>query len=431
MDSTPNTLAQPWQPAQKIGFRFAFIFFVLFIFFDPNGQVPLLNETYDLYIQPMHNLMAWMAAHILHVAKPVTVFTNGSGDTTYDYLVLLTVAVSALIGTIIWTALSRKPVSYQRLYYWLLVILRFYVAFSMLGYGAYKVVKLQFPFPGPGRLLESYGNSSPMGIAWSFIGASKGYNYFTGTAELLCGILLLFRRTATLGAVIALTVIVNIAAINYCYDVPVKIVSSTLVLMTLFILGKELHRFMLFFIANKPVPPANLTAHRFGKQWKNITLVVFKYLLIAYMVIGIGQSVYYGAQTYGDDVKHTVLYGIFNTQKYVLKNDTLPPLDTDTLRWRRMVINSYGGVTVSLMNDSTRYYKLKIDQKKSTITLSMPADSNKKFSFNYTLSKDSVLNMQGNGPHGPLNATFKRFDEKKFLLRSRGFHWVNEYPFNK
>ena len=25
----------------------------------------------------------------------------------------------------------------------------------------------------------------------------------------------------------------------------------------------------------------------------------------------------------------------------------------------------------------------------------------------------------------------ERFDEKKFLLESRGFHWVQDYPFNR
>jgi hypothetical protein len=28
-------------------------------------------------------------------------------------------------------------------------------------------------------------------------------------------------------------------------------------------------------------------------------------------------------------------------------------------------------------------------------------------------------------------ATLVRFDESKFLLRSRGFHWIQEYPFNR
>lgn len=424
-----NTLAQPWSPAQKWGFRFALLFFGLFILLNPNGGAPLLNETYDYYILPMHKLMVWMGAHVFHLPKPITMFTAGSGDTTYDWLVLLLITVLALLGSVVWTLVSRKPVSYDRLYYWLIVVLRFYLGIMMITYGSVKVVKLQFPMPSPYRLLEPYGDSSPMTLAWTFVGYSKGYNYFTGLAELLCGILLLFRRTTTLGAVIALTVAVNIMAINYCFDVPVKIVSSTLVLITIFILLKDMRRMLQFFIYNQPAQPSNITPRRFQKKWKNITLLTVKYLMIAYVLYG---NVWGAFQaTPSEEVKRPVLYGIFNTRAFVQNRDTLKPLTTDTSRWRRMLINGYGGVRITLMNDSTRSYSFKTDTVKKLITLGSYIDTNRKYVFKYTLSKDSVLQMDGKGPNGEVSANLKRYDEKKFLLLRRGFHWVNEVPFAK
>jgi hypothetical protein len=30
-----------------------------------------------------------------------------------------------------------------------------------------------------------------------------------------------------------------------------------------------------------------------------------------------------------------------------------------------------------------------------------------------------------------MNAVLKRYNEKEFLLMRRGFHWVNEFPFNR
>ena len=430
MTITPNPLAQPWQPAQKWLFRFAFIFFIGFIFFNPNGGAPLLNETYDLYIQPMHHFITWAGAHIFHLPKPITDFTGGSGDTTYDWLVLFFVTVAAIIGATIWTLASRKPVSYDRLYYWLLVILRFYVGFTMLSYGSVKVIKLQFPAPGPGRLLQAFGDSSPMGLAWTFIGYSKGYNYFTGIAEMLCGALLLFRRTTLIGAVIGFTVTANIVAINFCYDVPVKIVSSALLLMVIFIILKDLHRLIKFFFLNQVAEPGNLSARRFQKRWKNITLITVKYLLIAYVVLSTGSNLI-SSLPYGDDAKRPVMYGIFNTQTFVLKNDTLPPLTIDTTRWRRMIINGRGGVRINYMNDSTRNYSFKEDTAKRQITIASFKDTARKYIFKYTLSKDSVLQLTGNGPHGQVSATLKRYNEKQFLLMKRGFHFVNEVPYNK
>jgi len=188
--------------------------------------------------------------------------------------VLLLIAVVAVVASIIWSAVNRKPRSLNRLFYWLCVIIRFYVAATMITYGLVKVIKLQFPFPSLDRLLNTYGNSSPMGLAWTFMGYSKAYNYFTGCAELLGGILLLFRRTTTLGALIALMVSANIMAINYCFDVPVKILSTALVLMTLFLLGRDFKRLWNFFILNQVAPPANLSKPVFKKRWKNIGLTV-------------------------------------------------------------------------------------------------------------------------------------------------------------
>jgi hypothetical protein len=45
----------------------------------------------------------------------------------------------------------------------------------MIVYGAVKVIKLQFSYPGPDTLLHTFGESSPMHLLWTFMGASDGY----------------------------------------------------------------------------------------------------------------------------------------------------------------------------------------------------------------------------------------------------------------
>jgi hypothetical protein len=154
----------------------------------------------------------------------------------------------------------------------------------MFSYGFVKVFKLQFPFFSPDRLLEPYGNSSPMGLAWNFLGFSKGYNYVMGCAEILSGVLLLFRRTTTLGALVTLVVAGNVMAINYCFDVPVKLLSTALVAMALFLLAKDIHRLVNFFILNRPTNPSNIASVVFRKKWQNIGMVIFKYGLILYVM---------------------------------------------------------------------------------------------------------------------------------------------------
>jgi len=89
---------------------------------------------------------------------PVTVFTNGSGDTTYDYVVVFFITAVAVIASLVWSIFDKKTKSYNRLFYWLCVIIRYYVAITMLAYGFVKVFKLQFPFLSPYQLLQPYGS---------------------------------------------------------------------------------------------------------------------------------------------------------------------------------------------------------------------------------------------------------------------------------
>lgn len=426
-----STLTAPWPTVQLWAFRFAFLFLILFIFFEPNAGAPLLNFFFGFYIEPMHWAMVWLAAHVLHLPKPVTVFTNGSGDTTYDYLVILTITVSSAVGTIFWSLVRRGPCNYDKLYYWLTVIIRFYVGITMIAYGAVKVIKLQFPTPGLSRLLQTYGDSSPMGLAWTFMGYSKGYNYFTGLAELSCGILLLFRRTTMLGAVIGFTVSANIMAINYCFDVPVKIVSTMLVAMTLFLLSKNLQRFINFFILNRVVEPAVYRPMRFKKRWKNVTLITFKYLLITYVALTTGISCIQGMSMYGDDAPKPPLYGIYNIEAFVRGRDTVAALTTDSTRWRRIAVSGQKNARVYFMNDSTRNYAFETDTAAKKITMYTYTDTLHKYFFNYTQPKPGLLVLNGHLLSDTLNIRMHSYDVKQFRLMSRGFHWVNEYPFNR
>ena len=90
----------------------------------------------------------------------------------------------------------------------------------MMVYGMSKAVPLQMPFPFLTTLLERYGDFSPMGVLWSSIGASPAYEIFTGCAELLGGVLLIFPRTTTLGALVCLADAIQVFLLNMTYDVP-------------------------------------------------------------------------------------------------------------------------------------------------------------------------------------------------------------------
>jgi hypothetical protein len=430
MEPKPVTAVQPWGFWKKIAVRFFFMLFVLYIFFNPNDFLPYIDTVFAFYIKPFHSIIPWIGKNILHLSYDITVFTNGSGDTTYDFVVIFFIVIAAIAGCIIWTLADRYRKSYNNLYYWLTTIVRYYLAFTMFSYGFVKIYKLQFPYPSPGTLLENYGNSSPMGLAWTFIGYSKGYNYFTGFGEVTAGVLLLFRKTTTLGALLSLVVAGNVMAINYCFDIPVKLLSTALVVMSLFLLAKDGNRLVDFFIRNKPSSASDIRTPKFKKSWVNITAVIFKYALIAFVLYSNISGAISAMSEYGPLAKKPPLYGIYNVESFVRNNDTLPPLKTDTIRWNKIIVSWPGGVQLKMMNDSSAWYAFVPDTLKRKIIMYSWSDTTKKSFFNYSVSNNKLV-MQGKWKNDSVTITSNYYDLKNFLLVNRGFHWVNEYPFNR
>lgn len=178
---------------------------------------------------------------------------NGSGDTTMSYLIVLDWFVVAAALAAAWTLLRRRAprrdaaVDLTRSY------LRYVLAFAMLGYGLAKVsmTSNQFPEISAQRLDQSWGETSPMGLVWGFMGASRPYTIFAGLGEVVAAFFLLWRHTALLGAVVAVAVMTNVLMLNYCYDVPVKIYSTHLTLMGLIILAPDARRLLSLLIWNR------------------------------------------------------------------------------------------------------------------------------------------------------------------------------------
>ncbi len=156
-------------------------------------------------------------------------------------------AVVAVLGAIIWSVLDRKRTNYQTLYYWLTVIVRYYLAFTLFIFALEKFFKMQFPDLGFYTLTEPLGDMSPMSLAWAFFGYSYGYNVFMGIAE-SAALLLLFRRTTTFGAILTLATLANVMAVNYNYDVHAKMYPTALFLMAFFLLLKDVNEINQIFL---------------------------------------------------------------------------------------------------------------------------------------------------------------------------------------
>ena len=423
------TALQPgkWNLPQKILFRFVAVYIFCYI-----GLEEIMELTGGLF----DPLIGWIAKYLLHISYPITVKPNGSGDTTYNYVQEFLFLVLSLITCIIWSVSDRKRGSYNKMLYWLQVLVRYYLAYVLLGYGYAKIFKSQFPEPSLQRLMQPYGQSSPMGLAWTFLGFSSAYNFFIGFFEAIGGVLMIFRRTTIFGACIAATVITNIVLINFCYDVPVKLFSSNLLFMALFIILSDSRRVLNFFILNKDVRAADLNIVFKKRKWR-ITRIVLKSLFVFYAVGYVGYIYMGNVRAYYRPYPKSPLYGIYNVETFAVNNDTIPPMAADTTRWRKVVIYSSDNLQLYKMNDTISWRSCIIDTLAKTLIINQPG-KNEGYHMSYaTEGKDIVIlrariesRLRFIRPFDSLYIKLRRTDEHDLLLMNRGFHWINEYPNN-
>jgi len=420
----------PWNLYKKIAFRFFFILLPLFIILNNNGAFAIISGILQLPSLVLHKFIPWFSEHIIHYNYDFTIYTNGSGDTSYDWVLLLFIFLVSLIGCMIWSVLDRKRKSYNAAYYWLVVLVRFYLAFTLILYGLVKVIKLQFPDPSLTRLLQPFGDASPMGLAWTFLGFSKGYNIFMGIVE-VSAVLLLFRRTVVVGAFLSLAATAHVMSMNYFFDVPVKLLSTALVVMSLFILAPHFLTLYRFFLKYESQQLDKMYRPSFKKRWLYISAYSIKYL---YITVSIGLLLYTFSQqtkTYGSAAPKPFLYGIYNVERMKFKGKVLAPLTSDNTRWKQMIISYPGYARVKTMDDSTLNFSTVFNTKKKEIVLNSQDKESAQYILNYSLIGKDKLIISGLKGRDSVSVSFKKKDLKDFRLINRGFHWVNEYPYNR
>ena len=424
---------QEWSLLKRLLFRFSFVYLVLYCFPFPLTVLPyvkVLVKPYEWLWDRIVPTVGWMAFHVEADNRH-----NGSGDTTYDWVLVFTYLVVAVLAAAVWTWLGRKR-EHGRLYTGLRIYVRFFLGLFMLLYGSSKLIKSQFAFPMLDEMLQPIGESSPMGLVWDFMGASTAYTMFTGFAEMLGGFLLAFRRTTLLGALVSIGAMANVLMLNLCYDVPVKLFSAHLLLMGVFLTLPDLKRLADLFLFNRRVErveerplPASPRNDRLMRAAR-IAAVASVFLFTAWSLYGSWQD----NRQYGDNMPRPPLYGIWRADEMVVDGVARPPLLTDGTRWRYLIFDYPEFATLRLMDASSENarqgFMLKLNEAKGRMTFKKYRDPKWRADFSYRKPAPDVLEMQGTMDGHAIRARLRRIDETKLMLVGRGFHWVSEYPMN-
>ncbi len=400
--------------------RFVCIYFLWYAV--PNFLLPGRDTALT---HSMDRFSAWVGENVLGLGDISVEFT-GSGDKTVHYLQLLVMIVGSVFGSLVWTALDRWRLYDRQLGHWLQVIGRYYLMGAMLAYGFGKVFPGQFIFPSLTRLLQTYGDSSPMALLWTMMGYSRPYTVFAGLAEVAGGLLLAWRRTTTLGAMVVVGVMGNVVMMNLSYDVPVKLYASHILVFALVLVALDRRRVLNLLVLNRPTmaavhPPhfSNTKGHRAGRLAKALLIGYFLYL-------GMGEGLE-AEKMWARNAPKPPLWGVYYVETFVIDGETLPPLLTDRVRWQNVIFDRGRKLSIRKMDGRIEQLDV-IVEGANKLSIYRGQD---RLVWSYEKPSPGMLHLAGDFDGRRISLQMKARGAEDFLLLRRGFHWVNEEPFNR
>jgi hypothetical protein len=262
LPSQTSTVTSPQSAARRLLERFALIAFGLY-------HIPLFLNNYpslggggfnDTGLAPRWGRIftipsIWVAKAVFHIATPSGA-TGDNGDVSEEYARLLICVVVGIVVAIVWTLADRRRPRGEWVESTTRVLLRYAIVLGLMSYGFAKIFPQQFPPLAVGTLDRRVGDLTPMSLLWTFMQYSRPYAFFGGLMELTACVLLCFRRTATLGALVCLAVMTNVTLMNYLYGVPVKLYATMITLSAAVLVLYDARRLFDVFVRNRPVAAA-------------------------------------------------------------------------------------------------------------------------------------------------------------------------------
>jgi hypothetical protein len=157
-------------------------------------------------------------------------------------------------------------------------ILGYLAAFLVITYGFAKLNGSQFTILDS-ELDKPMGQVSGFWLTWYYFGYSKFYGNLIAFAQVLGGVLLMFRRTTLLACCLLLPLIANIILIDvfYAIDLGALLVALFMEIALLVILKPHvMELYDLFWVKQKPLTPAKSspTITIIGKYAVRVLLIV-------------------------------------------------------------------------------------------------------------------------------------------------------------
>lgn len=326
-----------WSHWTKIIFRIFFLYFIIQV-------VPVDPRFYRAIFSGDGSTPAF--TRIFTIAHYSPGFYAGAQSYT-DWLIILLTAVAGAAG---WTYADKKrKLEYNQLYYWLRVLVRYRLAIGVIAYGFIKLFPIQAPFPSISNLNTNYGDFTRWKLFSLSLGIVPGYETFLGAVEIVTGLLLLYRKTASVGAFIVIIFTGNVFMSNLAYEGGEQVYSLYLVVLALFVLSFDVKRLADLLVFQRPAAPV-LFKPTYATKARFYTSIALKTMFVLFFVVlyGIqtGTAFFKGAGRFPQEQGLTGAAGIYNVSSFRINNDSLGYGASDSLRWQDVVFEKWNTLSI-------------------------------------------------------------------------------------
>jgi hypothetical protein len=430
LDDAP---AVRWSLAERVGFRFAFAIALLslpqlspmianYLFFESlqSRAQAALGAFAGVELDPAGNMGAFVLSRLggdhSRLADVIVRYRANGGAliVASHMLALLIVAVAV---TVVWSIADRRRAEYSALHRWLHVYARYAVALVSIIYAVVKVVPTQFGFLTPGEMLRPFGQLSRFTVLWNFMATSTLYTVFAGLVELAAVLLLFFRRTTPVGALLLGAAATNIVVMDLGYRVPsgALLVAVKLLVLDAIVLAPYVPSLIAFFFQgrNTALPQEPGVTKRQWRYTPLVTSAVFALLVFVRVHEGLElRRAYFGTG-------HSV-FGLFDVDSFTRKGAVVTPLADDASTWKRVANDGRydgTGLSVQFANADVRQYRLTDDAASQTWTVRQ--GSTDVATLRYTTAPDGTVTLDGSIGDDPVTMRLRRVDPRKFPLLSQ------------
>jgi hypothetical protein len=333
---------RPWTAKQRILFRIASLFVL---------QIVL----------PVQSKRWIRISHVRSVREAIMVLTPLPGE-RFGYVTIpgesgrwgiesyasMGIALAAaIVAGLIWTWFARNSPrkEYNKLYYWVRLAVRYFLALNMLDFGYEKLFPEQMPFPSIANLHTQFGEINAFRMYWHHVGLVTWYQVFLGFMELSAGLLLLFRSTTALGAVIIAGMLYNVAHANFAYDGGVHVFSSTVSILALFLFAQYVPNLYRLLIEHKDVEPWYYYPKPSPgwKRWTFYSIRAFA-LFVCLVLYGYVRHDIHNNTSMSKEPRTPGLagaQGFYLVTEFVYNGKTLPYSPFDPIRWQNADFEEY------------------------------------------------------------------------------------------